>query len=86
MASEPAIARRYARATGWRGVTTREILHRADAGDPTAASICTEAAEALADALATAVTLYDPQRVVIGGGLAGFGVLRSWPATSSSTG
>ncbi|MFI8961957.1 ROK family protein [Streptomyces sp. NPDC053493] len=70
VASAAAVARRYARATGWRGITARDVRHRADAGDTVAAEIWTEAVEALADALATAVTLYDPERVVVGGGLA----------------
>lgn len=69
VASAAAIARRYSRATGWRGITARDVRHRADTGDTVAAGIWADAAEALADALATAVTLYDPQRVVVGGGL-----------------
>ncbi|MCX2183885.1 ROK family protein [Streptomyces sp. SKN60] len=70
VASAAAIARRYARATGWHGITAREVQARADAGDDVATAIWTDAIEALADALATAVTLYDPERVVVGGGLA----------------
>ncbi|MFI8826767.1 ROK family protein [Streptomyces sp. NPDC053431] len=70
VASAAAVARRYARAAGWHGITAREVRHRADAGDAVAAGIWTEAIEAFADALAIAVTLYDPERVVLGGGLA----------------
>ncbi|WP_406404966.1 ROK family protein [Streptomyces sp. NBC_00879] len=70
VASAAAVARRYARATGWQGVTAREVCHRADAGDAVAGTVWTEAIEALADGLATAISLYDPARVVLGGGLA----------------
>ncbi len=70
VASAAAIARRYSRATGRHGITARDVQRRADAGDTVAAGIWAEAIEALADALATAVTLYDPERVVGGGGLA----------------
>ncbi|MFF0751710.1 ROK family protein [Streptomyces sp. NPDC004267] len=70
VASAAAIARRYSRATGWHGITAGEVRRRADRGDTVAAAIWAEAVEALADALATAVTLYDPERLVVGGGLA----------------
>ncbi|MGW6566704.1 ROK family protein [Streptomyces sp. NPDC054975] len=69
VASAAAIARRYSRVTGWHGITAREVQGRADAGDTIAATIWSEAIEALADALTTAITLYDPERVVMGGGL-----------------
>ncbi|WP_455352150.1 ROK family protein [Streptomyces sp. SYSU K217416] len=69
VASSPAVTHRYSRLTRWRGVGAGELYHRADAGDPVARAICGEAVEALADALATAVTLYAPERLVIGGEL-----------------
>ncbi|MFJ8082271.1 ROK family protein [Streptomyces sp. NPDC096205] len=69
VASASAVARRYSRATGRRGVTAHEVRACADAGDAAALTVWSEAIEALADALATAITLYDPARVVIGGGL-----------------
>ncbi|MFF6773030.1 ROK family protein [Streptomyces sp. NPDC012637] len=69
VASASAVARRYARATRRHGVTARDVQCRAQAGDEVAASIWSDAMEALADALTTAITLYDPDRVVIGGGL-----------------
>ncbi|MDH2393284.1 ROK family protein [Streptomyces sp. HNM0663] len=70
VASAAAVTRRYSRATGWHGVTARDIQRRAAAGDPAATAVWTEAVDALADGLAIAVTLHDPERVVIGGGLA----------------
>ncbi|MEU8925957.1 ROK family protein [Kitasatospora sp. NPDC048545] len=68
--SAAAIARRYAAATGERDVTARQVAERAATGDRTATAVRQEAVDALADGLASAVTLLDPERVVIGGGLA----------------
>ncbi|MET8625895.1 ROK family protein [Kitasatospora sp. NPDC004669] len=70
LASAAAIARRYAAATGEPGITAQQVAERAAAGDRTAAAVWQEAVDALADGLASAVTLLDPERVVIGGGLA----------------
>ncbi|MEU0403277.1 ROK family protein [Streptomyces sp. NPDC006197] len=69
IASSPAVGHRYSRLTKWRGVGAGELYHRADAGDTVARAVCTEAVEALAAALATAVTLYAPDLLVIGGEL-----------------
>ncbi|MGA5822616.1 ROK family protein [Kitasatospora sp. NPDC094028] len=70
VASAAAIARRYAAATGERGATAEDVGERAAAGDGAAATVWTEAIQALADALTSAITLLDPERIVIGGGLA----------------
>ncbi|MFE5581764.1 ROK family protein [Kitasatospora sp. NPDC056531] len=70
LASAAAIARRYAAATGEPDVTAQQVAERAAAGDRTATAVWQEAVDALADGLAGAVTLLDPERVVIGGGLA----------------
>ncbi|MER5307713.1 ROK family protein [Streptomyces sp. NPDC002773] len=67
VASTTAVTRRYARMTGWRGVTAREVYHRADAGDPHARVICTDAVDALVGALATEVRRHASERVVIAG-------------------
>ncbi|MFG2848688.1 ROK family protein [Kitasatospora sp. NPDC048296] len=69
-ASAAAIARRYTAATGEPDLTAQQVAERATAGDRTAAAVWQEAVDALADGLASAVTLLDPERVVIGGGLA----------------
>ncbi|MFJ5833657.1 ROK family protein [Streptomyces sp. NPDC093089] len=69
VASSPAISHRYARLTRWRGVGAGELYHRADAGDAVAGAVCAEAVEALAATLATAVTVYAPELLVIGGEL-----------------
>ncbi|MDH6139891.1 glucokinase [Kitasatospora sp. GP30] len=70
IASAAAIARRYAHATGETDATAKDVGERAAAGDPAAATVWREAIEALADGLAAAITLLDPERIVIGGGLA----------------
>ncbi|MGF1426608.1 ROK family protein [Kitasatospora sp. LaBMicrA B282] len=70
VASATAIARRYARATGQHGFSAKNVQGIARTGDPVAAAVWREAVEALADGLAAAVNLLDPERIVIGGGLA----------------
>ncbi len=69
IASSPALTHRYSRLARWRGVGAGELYHRADAGDTVARAVCAEAVEALAAVLATAVTLYAPELLVIGGEL-----------------
>jgi glucokinase len=69
VASAAAIGRTYAERTG---VTAgaAEVAARAAAGEPAATAVWAEAIDALADGLRTAVTLDDPEAVVVGGGLA----------------
>ncbi|MFE2726924.1 ROK family protein [Kitasatospora sp. NPDC059327] len=74
VASTAAVARRYARMTGLRGVDVREVYRRADAGEPAALAVRGRVVAALADALATAIGTYAPERVVVGGELAEAGV------------
>ncbi|RAG85499.1 ROK family protein [Streptacidiphilus pinicola] len=69
LASASAVARRYHRATGER-VTAEEVARRAEADDQAAMGVWHDAVDALADGLAATVTLLDPRRVVLGGGLA----------------
>ena len=68
-ASGAAIARRYTRMTGESVSGAREVISRADRGDSRAAGIVDSAALALGAALAWAVHLIDPERIVLGGGL-----------------
>ncbi|MFE6504685.1 ROK family protein [Kitasatospora sp. NPDC057738] len=70
LASAAAVARRYTAATGEAGVTAEQVGQRAATGDRAAAAVWREAVDALADGLASAITLLDPERIVIGGGLA----------------
>ncbi len=62
VASAAAIARRA-------GMPAPDVVARAAAGDAAAAGVWRDAVEALADGLAAAQALLDPEVVVIGGGL-----------------
>lgn len=68
-ASGAAIARRYSRMTGKSVTEAREVISRSDRGDSRAAAVVDSAAQALGAALAWAVHLVDPERIVLGGGL-----------------
>lgn len=72
VASAAAVARRYAAATAVPAGTASaaEVARLAAAGDPVAAGVWRETIEALADGLLTGVSLFDPEVVVVGGGLA----------------
>jgi glucokinase len=70
-----AVVRRYrmlanaAARTGTETLEAVEVARRAVEGDLAAVQVWAEAVDALADALTTAVTLFDPSAVVVGGGL-----------------
>jgi len=68
-ASARAVATRYAEATG-ETVTAAEVAARALAGEGAASAVWRDTIDALADGLLTAITLYDPELIVLGGGLA----------------
>ncbi|MGI5472401.1 ROK family protein [Streptomyces sp. CA-132043] len=75
LAGGAAIARRYAAARGAANgdagpaVTAAEVARRATAGDAAAARVWDEAADAMAEGLLAAVTLFDPGVLVLGGGV-----------------
>jgi glucokinase len=69
VASAAAVARNYQRLTGTAG-TAAEVVARAVAGEAAAVQVWRETVDALADGLVTGLTLFDPQLIVIGGGLA----------------
>lgn len=69
VASAAAIARRYTAATGVPVPGAREVLQRAEAGDPAAAQVWDSALDALALDLSHTVALLAPEAIVIGGGL-----------------
>jgi glucokinase len=69
VASAAAVARAYQARTG-AAADAVEVVARATAGEPAAARIWREAIDALADGLLTGLTLFDPELIVIGGGLA----------------
>lgn len=68
LASAGAIERRYAR-----GQSARVVAERAAAGDADAQRVWAEAVAALAAGLAAFVIVMDPERIVVGGGLADAG-------------
>ena len=68
-ASASAVANRYSELTG-RQASAADVAREAAAGDPAAVDVWQHTVDALADGLLTAVTLYDPELIVIGGGLA----------------
>ena len=71
VAAGPQIARRYREATGATGVSGAQGVERlADAGDTVARRVYREAAVALGEAIAAVVTVLDPERVIVSGGLA----------------
>lgn len=76
VAAGPQIARRYRRATGDETVTGAVQVERlAEAGDAVARRVYRQAALALGRALAGAVTVLDPEAVIVSGGLARSGGL-----------
>ncbi|MBW3069648.1 ROK family protein [Actinomyces sp. 594] len=76
VAAGPQIARRYREATGAQDVVSAHAVERlARAGDPDARRLYREAATALGQAIAGVVTVLDPDRVIISGGLARSGRL-----------
>jgi glucokinase len=69
IASAAAIARAYRERTGTTA-TAADVLARTAAGERAAAAVWRSAVDALAAGVVLALTLYDPQIVVVGGGLA----------------
>ncbi|HZU69938.1 MAG TPA: ROK family protein [Ktedonobacteraceae bacterium] len=74
LASASAVVERYRDRTGCSNdVTTRDVAERVKQGDEVAGKVWSEAVEALGLGLANYVTLLDPERIVIGGGMADAG-------------
>lgn len=69
VASAAALARRFTALAGTLA-TAAEVVAKAIAGDPLARQAWQETIDALADGLLTAQSLFDPDTVVLGGGLA----------------
>ncbi|MDR3360967.1 MAG: ROK family protein [Bifidobacteriaceae bacterium] len=71
VASASALVARYTRLAGAEaGLDAKEVVRRAQTGDAAARQVWSEAVRALGDCLATLVTVLDPDRIVVGGGLA----------------
>jgi glucokinase len=85
LAGGPAIVRRYQMLASvparsdTETLDAAEVARRAAGEDPAAVQIWAEAIDALADTLTTAVTLFDPSAVVVGGGLGRSGELLLGP-------
>ena len=74
LASASAVVRRYRSMTqAPANITSRDVAERMTAGDPVARQVWGEAVDALSMGIANYVTLLDPERVVIGGGMADAG-------------
>lgn len=69
VAGGPALVRRYDETAGTATSAAEEVLRRAAAGDPVAASVVEEAATILGSFVALLVNVLDPAGVVVGGGL-----------------
>ena len=72
LAAGPAIAARY-RDQGGHATSAREVVERAGDGEQLAINVVADAATGLGRALAGIITLLDPDRVVVGGGVAAAG-------------
>ena len=70
VASAAAVARRYGALTGTTDTGAARVAQLAAAGDTRAGLVWQEALDALADGLLTGLALFDPDVVVLGGGLA----------------
>lgn len=70
VASAASIASRFAARSGHPVSGAAEVVEWLDKGDPDARAVWDEAIAALAGALSMAVTLFAPELIVIGGGLA----------------
>ena len=76
LASASAVVQHYRNLTNCsKDVTTRDVAERVKEGDEVAGQVWGGAIEALGIGLANYVTLLDPERVVIGGGMADAGQL-----------
>jgi glucokinase len=85
LASAAAIGRRYHELTGT-AADAAAVATRSAAGDDVATTVWRQAIAALAAGLHTAVTLYDPDVVVVGGGLAKAGAALITPLADALRG
>jgi glucokinase len=82
IASASSVARRYREQTD-QELTARDVVVRATAGEPAAQTVWAETIDALADGLRIGVTLYDPDVIIVGGGLAEAGTALLDPLTET---
>lgn len=74
VASAAAVGRRYAELAG-SPATAAQVASAVAAGDAVASRVWRETVDALADGLLTAQALFDPEVIIVGGGLAEAGAL-----------
>lgn len=67
--SARAVGRRYSERAGV-AATARDVFERATAGEALAREVWAECVDILADGLLIGMTMYDPEVIVVGGGLA----------------
>jgi glucokinase len=67
--SARAVGLRYSERAG-SPATARDVFERSQAGEPLAVEVWAESVDLLADGLLIGVTMYDPEVIVVGGGLA----------------
>jgi glucokinase len=82
VASASAVGRRFTALTGQPGSAV-DVVAGVAAGDPVATEVWAETIDALADGLRIGVTLYDPDVIVVGGGLAEAGAALFDPLSSA---
>lgn len=70
LASAAAVTRAWAAASGDPLADAADCAKAVESGDPRAVAVWADAVDALAAGLVTALTLLDPRRLIIGGGLA----------------
>lgn len=70
LGSAAAVTRAWAAASGDPGADAADCAKAVASGDPRAEAVWADAVDALAAGLVTALTLLDPRRLIIGGGLA----------------
>ena len=75
------MSRRYCAASGSRDVLAKDVIRRAEAGDPIAERVFKDAITALGRALVNYVLLMDPEVILIGGGVAASGAALLQPLT-----
>lgn len=82
IASASAVGRRYQQLTGKDG-NSASVARLVATGDADATTVWNETVSALADGLRIGITLYDPDMIVIGGGLAEAGETLTGPLTTA---
>lgn len=71
--SEPRLLGRARRELGWRKATMPRLIRAAQRGDPGATGLLADAGRYLGEAIANVVELLNPDRVIVGGDIAGAG-------------